>query len=95
MSELKKRGVVVIKCLIYNMKLEFVYFLRHTHEDERLENGEDVKLIGVYSSRVNAEEALLRSKMLKGFSDHQDGFEIDPYRLDQDQWTAGFITEDE
>jgi hypothetical protein len=31
------------------METEFVYLLQHTHEDENLENGEDVKLIGVYS----------------------------------------------
>jgi hypothetical protein len=75
------------------METEFVYLLQHTHEDENLENGEDVKLIGVYSSKVKAEEALLRSKMLEGFIDNQDGFEIDEYRLDQDQWTFGFVTE--
>jgi len=75
------------------MVIEFVYLLWHTHIDENLDGGEDVKLMGVYSTREKAEEALSRSKHLKGFKDFTKGFDISACRLDKDQWTSGFVTE--
>ncbi|NII85340.1 MULTISPECIES: hypothetical protein [unclassified Pedobacter] len=70
----------------------FVYLLWHTHYDESLSGGEDVKLIGVYSTETKAEEALLRAKQLDGFKDFHEGFEISVNVLDKDEWTSGFIT---
>jgi hypothetical protein len=32
---------------------------------------------------------------LPGFRDYPEGFHIDEYQLDQDQWREGFITADE
>ncbi|WP_316829097.1 hypothetical protein [Pedobacter miscanthi] len=69
-----------------------VYLLWHTHYDNRLENNEDIKLIGVYSTEDMAKEAECRAKLLEGFKDSQDGFEISSYRLDKDEWTSGFVT---
>jgi hypothetical protein len=69
-----------------------VYMLWHTHKDDRLDDGEDAKLIGVDSSRVNAEAAQLRVGLLEGFSDSQEGFEISCCQLDKDEWTSGFVT---
>lgn len=74
------------------MIVDFVYLLWHTHFSEKLENGEDVKLIGVYSTRVLAEEAKSRSSLLEGFKDNLDGFEISKHKVDEDNWTSGFIT---
>jgi len=74
------------------MTIEFVYILWHVHEDNDLENGQDIKLIGVYSSNEKAEKALFRAKELDGFKDYQDGFEISKYKLDRDGWTSGFVT---
>jgi hypothetical protein len=53
---------------------------------------EDSKLIGVYSSRGQAEGALARTSQLPGFSDNPSGFLIDSYNIDQDNWTEGFVT---
>ncbi|WP_343534937.1 hypothetical protein [Pedobacter sp.] len=75
------------------MVIEFVYLLWHVHEDKDLEHGQDIKLIGVYTSNEKAEKALFRAKRLDGFKDHQDGFEISEYKLDRDEWTSGFVTE--
>lgn len=72
--------------------MDFVYLLWHTHVSEELVGGEDSKLIGVYSSRAFAEEALCRSSLLEGFKDNLDGFEISEYKVDDDSWTSGFIT---
>jgi len=70
-----------------------VYVLWHTHRDERLDGGEDVKLIGLYSTAEFAGDALLRLSRVQGFSDHKEGFEIAEYEIDKDHWTFGFITE--
>jgi hypothetical protein len=67
-----------------------VYVLQHVHtlEDEE----EDVKLIGVYSSRENAQAAIERLSQVPGFSDALGGFHIDEYQLDKDQWVEGYST---
>ena len=55
-------------------------------------DSEDAKFIGVYSSRQKAQEAVTRFANLPGFADTPDGFHIDEYRIDHDQWTEGFVT---
>jgi hypothetical protein len=65
-----------------------VYVLQHLHE---VEGGvEDVKLIGVYSSRETAEAAIARLGQTPGFSDAVAGFHIDEYQVDNDQWAEGY-----
>ncbi len=67
-----------------------VYVLQHVHE---LEDGaEDVKFIGVYSSRENAEAAIIRLAQAPGFSEAVAGFHIDEYQVDKDQWVEGYST---
>ncbi|MEJ2880618.1 DUF7336 domain-containing protein [Pedobacter sp. GR22-6] len=70
-----------------------VYLLWHTHIDERLDGGEDVKLIGVYSSIDEANSAMERKRTFEGFKDHKDGFDVSTYTLDRDSWTEGFVTQ--
>ena len=67
-----------------------VFVLQHVHERE--DGAEDVKFIGVYSSREKAEEAAPRLARLPGFADAPDGFHVDEYRVDQDQWAEGYVT---
>lgn len=70
-----------------------VYLLWHTHLDETLDGGEDVKLIGVYSTVELAGDALVRLSKVEGFRDHKEGFEISEYEINKDHWTLGFITD--
>jgi hypothetical protein len=70
-----------------------VYSLHHTHTDKLLDSGEDVKLIGIYSSEEKAKAAQLRAEKLEGFKNAIEGFEISVNILDNDEWTSGFITE--
>lgn len=49
-------------------------------------------MIGVYSSKEKAEEVVGKYKKLPGFRYYQDGFNIDEYVVDRDNWTEGFIT---
>lgn len=84
-----------------NMMKVFVLMHLNTIDVDR----EDLKTIGVYSSRASAEEAVARVRDLPGFCDNpdirdpsdendteDDGFYIDAYELDQDNWTTGFVT---
>ncbi|MHB9106588.1 MAG: DUF7336 domain-containing protein [Armatimonadota bacterium] len=78
-----------------------VYILHHVHL--LTEDREDVKLIGVYSSRDNAEAAVERLRNQPGFcktpklvnldtDENTDGFQIVEYGLDEDHWQEGFAT---
>lgn len=70
-----------------------VYLLWHTHVDDRLDGGEDEKLIGVYSSIDEANSAIERKGNYEGFKDYKDGFEISTYTLNKDSWSEGFSTQ--
>ena len=66
-----------------------VFVLQHVHSREG--GSEDVKFIGVYSSREKAQGAMTRLTRLPGFADAPDGFHIDEYRVDQDHWAEGYV----
>jgi hypothetical protein len=66
-----------------------VFVVQHVHTRE--DGVEDVKFIGVYSSRENAETAIARLVHLPGFAAAPDGFCIDEYRVDQDHWAEGYV----
>lgn len=74
-----------------------VYLLQHCYEYEVVEDisKENIKIIGIYSSRERAEQAIERYKLKEGFNRFPvDCFYIDGYELDQDHWKDGFITYD-
>jgi hypothetical protein len=66
-----------------------VYVLQH--EREHLSGRDDVRLIGVYSSRARARAAIRRLRSAPGFRDCRRGFYIDAYRVDEDHWVEGFV----
>jgi hypothetical protein len=66
-----------------------VFVLQHVHT--QADGAEDVKFIGVYSSRATADAAAARLGRLPGFSDAPDGFHVDEYRVDQDHWVEGYV----
>ena len=66
-----------------------VYLLFHTHEMNPCEH--DDKLIGVYTTRKKADAARRRTSKLPGFRDVPDGFCIAECRVDEDQWTEGYV----
>ena len=66
------------------------FVLHHVHEMD--DGDEDVKFIGVYSSRQKAQEAVARLVTRPGFAAAPDGFHIEEYQLDQDHWTEGYIS---
>ncbi|MET8011826.1 hypothetical protein ABZU86_27695 [Streptomyces sp. NPDC005271] len=53
-------------------------------------DGDDAKLLGVYSCREKAEGRMRRARLLPGFADEPECFVIDKYTLDSDEWAEGF-----
>ena len=67
-----------------------VFVLQHVAREGQ--DDEDVKFLGVYSSRRSADAAVQRLVLQPGFDRYPEGFQIDEYELDQDHWTEGFVT---
>ena len=73
-----------------------VYILQHSYEVGEDGQFDEMKMIGVYSSRESAEKTIVRYKMLSGFKDYPIScFYISKYEIDKDHWTDGFIKTDE
>jgi homoserine kinase type II len=70
--------------------METVYVLHHVRAID--ESGEEVKLIGIYRSKEATDAATARLSGQPGFRDYPDGFQAEPYELDKDHWTEGFVT---
>lgn len=66
-----------------------VYILNHIKDEEDLNS---LKLIGVYSSNLEAEKAIPRLSDKNGFKDYPEGFEIQEINVNKDHWIEGFAT---
>jgi len=66
------------------MESAFLLWYEYGKDDD------DSILIGVYSSRENAEAAMERLRHKPGFVERYEGFLIDRYELNKDHWTTGF-----
>lgn len=66
-----------------------VFLLQHSYE---IGDCDETKVIGIYSSRDQAERAVRRLRSQPGFHDRPDDFHIDAYPVDQDHWTEGYKT---
>ena len=70
---------------------------RHRDEAGELdwdeEDGDDLKILGAYSTEQKAQDRILRTRTLPGFRDESDCFHIDRYAIDEDRWRDGFVME--
>jgi hypothetical protein len=66
-----------------------VHMLWHLRPEDHEE--EDVKIIGIYSTLKNAQDAIERFIKEPGFKDFPTGFQITEYELDRDSWVEGFV----
>jgi hypothetical protein len=64
-----------------------VFVVHHSYE---IGDRDEVKLIGVYGSRDDAEAAIVRLASRPGFREHTSGFHIDEYQIGKDHWVEGF-----
>lgn len=69
-----------------------VFVLEHAHykDDDRSNDVEDYKLIGVFATEQQAQTAMAQLKNQPGFRDYPNGFHIDAYPLGQINWSSGF-----
>ena len=69
-----------------------VFVLEHArYKDDNKDNDvEDFKLIGVFVSQAQAQAAIEQLKQQPGFKDYPNGFHIDAYPLGQVNWSSGF-----
>ena len=56
------------------------------------QEGDDLKLLGVYSTQALADERIGRARDSLGFRDEPDCFDVARYVVNQDQWDEGFVT---
>jgi len=68
-----------------------VYIVEHSYE---LENCEEIKLIGAFSTEDEAKKIVNKYQKLLGFKDYPDNFFINKYQVDIAEWSEGFITVD-
>jgi homoserine kinase type II len=64
-----------------------VYILHHTYGNSE---SETFKLLGVFESERQAEEAISNYVALPGFRDYPNGFEVSRHRLGMLGWVGGF-----
>lgn len=50
-----------------------------------------VKVVGIYSCRELAEQAMKRTAALPGFVEEPEGYTIEQYEVDKDHWSRGFV----
>lgn len=56
------------------------------------EEGDDLKILGAYSSEERARDRIERARQSPGFRDEPDCFMVDHYTLNEDLWVDGFVT---
>jgi hypothetical protein len=71
------------------LKGDPIYILSHEYE---LDGYDTLKILGVYSKQILAEQAQARFETEPGFCDHKDGFVIEEAQIDKDLRSGGFIT---
>jgi hypothetical protein len=72
------------------MSTASVYVVQHVLELP--DDAEEIKMIGVYSSELDAQRAVERLRLVEGFRNYPDGFSVDRYELNKDHWTEGYIS---
>lgn len=66
-----------------------VYVLWHCHQ---LEGHDEEMMLGVFSTREKASEAITHLRTQPGFKDHPDGFQIGERTIDRMSMEEGFVT---
>jgi hypothetical protein len=67
----------------------------HRHDGEVRINeqaGDDVKLLGCYSSAQPANFRIERARLLPGFAEEPDCFIVARYEVDRYEWAEGYVT---
>jgi hypothetical protein len=68
----------------------YVYVFLAMHVFRYEDGHENIRVIGIFSSKRRAQEAIRRLREKPGFRYRKRAFEISRYVLDLKHWTAGF-----
>lgn len=60
------------------------------HGEDEEDSPCQMKIIGIFSSREAAEQAVDAVRVLPGFREWPELFHMDEYRIDETHWTSGF-----
>ncbi|MNR53554.1 hypothetical protein D3C85_1735860 [compost metagenome] len=74
------------------LKVKEVYCLTHFYD---VEDDEEIRYIGIYTTNERAEEVLSELKLKPGFAEHPEDFNIDRFTLNEREWKEGFISWEE
>ncbi|MEJ8640635.1 hypothetical protein WKI68_02625 [Streptomyces sp. MS1.HAVA.3] len=55
--------------------------------------GDDVKLLGTYSTPEAARDRIERARLLPGFREEPTCFYVEESVVDQDEWIEGYVTD--
>jgi hypothetical protein len=70
--------------------------IQHVDDDGELvwneEEGDNLKILGVYSSEARAKLRIDSARELPGFADEPNCFIINEHKIDEDEWSEGFNT---
>jgi len=66
-----------------------VYIVEHSYE---FKGYEEIKSIGVFSTKKKAKKVIKKLKKQKGFKKYKKGFSIGPCLVNQIYWDGGFFT---
>jgi hypothetical protein len=72
--------------------MTILFVVHHVYSSDS--ESDNAKLIGIYSSKKSAVEAISRLEQKPGFRKYPNGFSIDEYHLDKDYWIEGFLSEE-
>lgn len=100
-----KKPVTAIVSTLTRVDVFLLWHVRHAknadgspmeHRDESGdllidEEYDDIKVIGAYSSENAAMAAIDHARLREGFRDEPDCFVANPYSLDEDSRTEGFV----
>jgi hypothetical protein len=70
--------------------MKIVFIVHHSYAAPG--GHEEVKLIGVYASKKEAQLAVRRKRRYPGFRDYPKCFQIGQYEVGRDQWSEGFVS---
>ena len=70
--------------------------VEHVDADGQLvwdeEDGDNLKILGVYSTGQLTQERIARARLAPGFADEPDCFMTDRHVMDRDMWEGGFVS---
>ncbi len=72
--------------------MEKVYLVLHTSDVNQ--EYEDVKMIGVFSSRNRADQVITDLKTKPGFEEAKRGFTVEELEVDAVEWKDGYVIVD-